>query len=349
MPLSRGSKGFLVVLVVLAVGTLAGLTFLRGSPQTTGNQPVTIEIPEGAGAGQVADLLEQRGVIASALAFRIGARLDGRAGQIRPGTYELRPGMSTGEILTLLTAAPPSAPTFRVTIPEGLTVAQTLERLASAEGSNLTEEQLRAALPSVPLPDWVPQPDTVPPEQPYEGLTPYEGLLFPDTYEFRVADEPVAVLTRLVERTEQTMAEVEPPEGLGRYQVLVLASLIEREARLSSEQPIISSVINNRLAIGMKLDIDATVLYAHASDADRVLTQDTQVASPWNTYQTAGLPPTPISGAGEGAIEAAAAPSDTSYLFYVVSDPSTGEHAFAETLEEHNQNVARYRGLQDGG
>lgn len=348
MALSRGSKGFLVVLAFLAVGTVVGLTVLSPATPQDSEAPVTVEIPEGAGAGQVADLLEERGVIGSAFAFRVGARLDGRAGQIRPGTYELRPGMSTGEILTVVTAAPPPAPTFRVTIPEGLTVAQTMERLANAEGSILTEEQLRAALPAVALPEWVPQ-EELPAGQPYEGLTPYEGLLFPDTYEFLVSDDPVAMLSRLVARTEQAMSQVEPPAGLDRYQLLVLASLIEREARLPEEQPIISSVIHNRLEIGMKLDIDATVLYANASEANRVLLKDTRLESPWNTYQTGGLPPTPIAGAGQGAINAAAAPVESNYRFYVVSDPSTGEHVFAETLEEHNQNVARYRELQGRG
>ncbi|MPZ87284.1 MAG: endolytic transglycosylase MltG [Nitriliruptorales bacterium] len=347
MALSRGSKGFLVVLLILAAGSLAGLSLLRSPPSELADQPVTVTVPEGAGAGQIAQILEERGVIKSGFAFGVGARLDGRADRIRPGTYELRPGMSTGEILTLLTAAPPPAPSFRVTIPEGLTVEQTVELLASADGSRLTEDQLRAALSAVALPEWVPR-DTLPAEQPYEGLTPYEGLLFPDTYEFLVDEDPVAVLGRLVARTEQAMAQFEPPPGLDRYRVLVLASLIEREARLPEEQEIVSSVIHNRLSVDMRLDIDATVLYANAADTDRVLISDTELDSPWNTYRTAGLPPTPISGAGQGAIAAAAAPADTPFRFYVVSDPETGEHAFAETLEEHNQNVARYRELQSG-
>jgi len=348
MALSRGSKGFLGVIIVVGVLVGGGLAVLGNGGVAASEQPVSIEIPEGVGAGAVGDLLAERGVIGSALAFKLRARFDGRADRIRPGVYSLTPGMNAGDILAALTAAPPEAPSFRVTIPEGLTVGQTLQRIADAPDSPFSVEALQTALPGVALPEWVPL-ASLPAEQPYPGLTPYEGLLFPDTYEFRQDLPAQEALARLVARTEEILNGLPPAAGeLDRYQVLVVGSLIEREARLREEQPVISSVIHNRLKDETALNIDATVLYANASTANQVLNDDLELDSPWNTYVVPGLPPTPISGAGAGALQAAAAPQATEFRYYVVSDPATGSHAFAETFAEHQNNVARYRELVGG-
>jgi len=344
--LSRSSQGFLVVLVLLGAGFAGGLLFLRsGSAAEQGGAPVTVVVPEGVGTNTVADILAEQGVVESSLGFRLAARFDDRSARIRPGTYQLTPGMDTDQILAVLSAAPPPVPTFTVTIPEGLTVAQTLDRIATAPGSTLTVDLLRGALPQTTRPAWAPPIDQLPAEQPYPGLTPYEGLLFPDTYEFRQDQDPVSVLEELVARTEEVMAGVAVPPELTPYQVLTIASLIEREARVPEEQPTISSVIHNRIANDRLLQVDATVLYANASDADRVLNEDLEVASPWNTYAESEqiLPPTPIAGAGQAAIQAAAVPQATPYLYYVVCDPAVGRHAFAETNEQHAANVARFR------
>jgi UPF0755 protein len=349
MALSRGSKGFLAVLTVIALGVAGALTFLRASPAPASSGPVLVTIPEGYGAGEVANLLEEQGIIGSALAFRVGTRFDGRASQIQPGTYQLVPGMGTGEILSILSQPQPEQPSYQVTIPEGLTVQQTLERLASADGSPLTVEALTAALPSTTLPAWVPPPESLPAESPYGEFTRYEGLLFPDTYEFFVDEDPLTILNELIARTDEIVATVPPSPLLSPYQVLTVASLIEREARLPEEQPTISSVIHNRINDGMRLDIDASVLYATGRVGENVVTSDQiEQPSPWNTYRTDGLPPTPIAGAGRSALNAAAAPAQSDFRYYVVSDPATGAHEFAVTLEEHNANVARYRALQDG-
>lgn len=344
MALSTGSKGFLIVLVVAIVTVGATLLLLGGGGSAADDgQPVVVEIPEGTGAGEVADLLADRGVIGSALLFKIMARFDDRAGQIRPGTYELEPGSSTSEILEVLSSAPPEPPTFTVVIPEGLTVEQTLQRIADAEGSPFTVEQLREALAGVAIPSWVPV-DAMP-----EGAEPFEGLLFPATYEFLVDADPQDVLSQMVAKTEEVMATITPPPDLDLYETLVMGSLIEREARLPEEQRVISAVMHNRLAAPMRLQIDATVLYALGGHKERVLYEDLEVDSPWNTYRVEGLPPTPISGAGRAAIEAAANPTDDDYLYYVVSDPQTGAHAFARTAEEHEANVAAARVAADDG
>ena len=341
----RLRKGRLMAVLLVAGLIIGGCTVavskLIGGPELA-DAPVTVVVEEGMGAGAVADLLEQRGVIRNAGVFRVQARMDDRASQIRPGSYEIEPGASYDEIITAMTQAPSEAPTFKVTIPEGLTVDQTIARIAEAEGSPYSRKQLRKAMGAVALPAWVPAdlPD---------GAHPFEGVLFPSTYEL-LTDAPAPdALGKLVEQTEVVMERNSVPPAK-RYQTLIQASLIEREARVREEQPVIASVINNRVEQGMRLQIDATVVYAKyritGEIVNSVLTADLEIDSPWNTYVVDGLPPTPISGAGESAIAAAANPDSTDYLFYVVSDRETGEHAFAETLEEHNANVARYRELR---
>lgn len=332
----RKGRLFAVLLVLGLVmgGCTAVVNSLIGGSELA-SEPVTVEVPQGVGAGGVADLLEERGVIRSARIFKIQARLDDRSSRIRPGTYEFEPGASFDEILTALTEVPEAAPSFRVTIPEGLNVEQTIERIADAENSPLRKKALRRALPKVALPAWVPS------ELP-EGAEPFEGMLFPSTYDFLLDASAEDVLTELVDQTVTVMERVGVPED-ERYETLIKASLIERETRVRSEQPMVSSVIHNRLEQGMRLQIDATVVYAKGETVNRVLTSDLQIQSPWNTYVVDGLPPTPISGAGESAIEAAANPAESDFLYYVVNDRDTGSHAFAETLEEHNRNVQSYR------
>jgi UPF0755 protein len=339
-PVRRGKlrKGRLFV-VLAVLGLIMGsctvfVNSLIGGPELA-SETVTVEVPEGVGAGGVADLLEAQGVIRSATIFKLQARMDDRASRIRPGTYQFEPGASFDEILTALTEVPEAAPTFTVTIPEGLNVDQTLDRIAQADNSPLRKRALRRALRGVALPAWVPQ-------QLPEGAVPFEGILFPSTYEFLLDATAEDVLGQLVAQTETVMDRVGvAPED--RYETLIRASLIERETRVRDEQPTVSSVIQNRIDQGMRLQIDATVVYAKGETVNRVLTSDLQIQSLWNTYVVDGLPPTPISGAGESAIQAAANPADTNFLYYVVSDRETGEHAFAETLEEHNRNVQSYR------
>lgn len=347
--MSGSSKGFLVVLVVLALLVFGGLRRLTAPAPEPSGTAITIEIPDGAGVRQVASILAEQGVISNAFLFSARARFDDRADDIRPGTYQLPPGADASAILDVLASPAPVIPVFTVTIPEGLTVGQTLARVAEAEGSPFTLEQLAAALPSVPLPPWVPV-ATIPAAQPYPGQTVYEGLLFPNTYEFRQDAAPQDVLGELVAQTGSVLDGLGLTPDQDRYQVLVIGSLIEREARLAEERPVISSVIRNRLAEGIGLQVDASVLYAAGRAGENaVRSEDLELDTPWNTYAVAGLPPTPISGAGQSSLEAAARPQDTGFFYYVVSDPATGQHAFAATLAEHNQNVARFRDLQSGG
>jgi UPF0755 protein len=345
--MTGSSKAFLVVLLLMVGGGYYAFQQWNqaGGPGTgaLADAPVEVVVPEGVGADEVGEILADAGVVRSATAFTAAARIDGRAGQIQPGTYTLDPRSTTAELLDTLTTVV-VAPTFRVTIPEGLTVAQTLQRIADAEGSPHTVESLRAALTQVALPAWVPQRELP------EAAEAFEGMLFPETYEFTAEAPPEEVLTRLVQQTDEVVTGLPATarNGLDPYQTLVLGSLIEREARLAEERPTISSVIHNRIEDGMALQIDATVVYgierATGERPDRLVNADYQFDTPWSTYVYPGLPPTPISGVGRASLEAAALPSEPDFYFYVVSDPATGAHRFSRTLDEHNQAIAEIRG-----
>lgn len=341
MTLSNSSKAFVVILVVLvaAVATVAWwLVSDSGAGTGERGEPVTFVVPQGASSGELAGELADADVVSSAWAFRLAARFDDRTSRIQAGEHELRTGMSSDEVLEALASAP-EIDTFRVTIPEGLTVEQIVPRLADASGHDTDE--LVGAFDEVTVPDWVPV-DELP-----DGAQPFEGLLFPDTYQFRDDAAPVDVVQRLVDETAEVVGGIEPPEGYTDYELLTVASIVEREARLPEERPTVASVIYNRLDEPMRLQVDATVQYAQGEHSERLLFSDLEVDSDWNTYERDGLPPTPISAPGRSAIEAAADPDDTDYLYYVVNDLETGSHAFAETQAGHEANVAEFRRLRE--
>jgi UPF0755 protein len=243
--------------------------------------------------------------------------------------------MDPNEVVAMLVVGP-VADVYRVTVIEGLKVHEILTALAEASGTPYAD--FEAALLSGDVETSLAQLPAEP------TLASWEGLLFPDTYEFASSAEPVDILQRLASTMEQRVGSIDwatlETAGMTPYDGLKIASLIESEAQLDEERPTVSSVIHNRLNMGMKLDIDATVLYALGTDDPALF--DREVDSPYNTYLVNGLPPTPISSPGRASLEAAAAPAQTDFLFYVLSDLE-GHHAFAATLEEHNANVEASR------
>ncbi len=190
------------------------------------------------------------------------------------------------------------------------------------------------------LPDWVPA------EGRPDSDVAFEGLLWPATYDFELDASPTDILQRLIDQTAQVMAEIPEDEvadaaeaGVSQYDALIIASMVEREARVPEDRPLIAAVIRNRIDDGMRLQIDATSDYAEA-------TAGSAEGSPYNTYEVDGLPPTPISGARAQALQVAMSPpQDVTYRFYVLSDACDGSHVFADTFEEHEVNVAAYRAV----
>ncbi len=357
MALSRGSRWFLVVgLVFIAMG--AGAVWWMDSnlfrSDVEAGIPVTYEVSQGQTVRSVSEDLAELGVVSSSVRFLLAAQEAGLETTLQPGVYELHTGMSNQEVIAIISEGPPPPETTWFTVQEGLDVELTLARLAAQfpydadDFRAVLDERAEAGANGdglLRLPDFVPEPAEV-----SERYEPYEGVLFPETYEVLADASPLRILQRMVDQLERTMNAV-PAEaremmverGLDEFDMMIIASLIERETRVDAERTIVSGVIVNRLAEGMRLELDATVLYALGEHRNIVLLEDLEVDSPFNTYRIDGLPPTPISGFGAASLRAAFDPADVTYRFYVLDVACDGSHVFADTLAEHNVNVAAFR------
>jgi UPF0755 protein len=327
--------GVLAVLVVVGLG--AGVWVLRQvNPAGGPGAKVAVDVAPGTSAAVVAARLDAKGVITSARIFRLYLKLTGGAGAIQAGEYELRTNLSMGEARAALRRGP-SILFQKLTIPEGLTLDQIADRVGALPGRS-RDRFLAAAKSGTVRSKWQPP-----------GNNNLEGLLFPDTYLVTDKEDEAAIVRRLVGRFDQVADEVglgSAPSDLGPYQLVVAASLVESEAKVDEDRPLIASVIENRLQKGMRLQIDATVLYALGEHKTRVLYKDLEVDSPYNTYRIDGLPPTPISATGRASLEAMLHPPKTTFVYYVLADKN-GKHAFATTPSEFEalKAEARRKGL----
>ncbi len=306
-----------------------------GPVNVIAGQDVIVDIPPGTPAKDIAAILAAQGVVRSALEFEVAVRATDSAAKLKAGSYQLKTLMDPEEVVALLVVGP-VIDVYRLTVIEGLRVKEILTRLADVSGyqyADFEDALLGGSVTSSLL-----RKDTG------SALADWEGLLFPDTYEFRRSAEPGDILQRLATTMEQRVASIDwsilEDHGLDSYDGLIMASMIEAETLLDEERPIVASVMLNRLDLGMKLDIDATVLYGQGTR--NIAEFDREFVSPYNTYLVAGLPPTPIAAPGRASLLAAASPADTPYLYYVLSD-NEGHHAFAETFEEHINNVNKAR------
>ncbi len=291
-----------------------------------------VVIPPGASLEQIATLLAEAGVLRSAPAFIVAARVRGVGGRLQSGEYLLSPTMSPLQILDRLVRG--QVLLHRVTVPEGYTAAQIADLLAMGglAGREAFLRLVREEGDSFAF-DFL------------EGRRDLEGYLFPDTYAIPRGLPPRQIVQTMLSRFEQRVTPALRREirarGATLHEVLTVASMVEREAKLAAERPIIAGVIYNRLQRGWRLEIDATVLYALGRHGGPLTAADLLVDSPYNTYRQTGLPPGPISNPGLAAIEAAARPAATPYLFYVLRPD--GSHAFSSTLQEHQRNIRRWR------
>lgn len=336
---------FLIILLLIA--SIGAFVYVSMRPVPASDQAVAFEIAEGTGTAGIADRLQEEGLIRSALLYKVYLRIENEGSSFKAGTHELFPGEDYAAITAALNqkagaASPPSeqAGSVKVTIPEGFTIKQIAERLGEA-GSwdaktvrQLTREPEKFA---DDLPAGVPD---------SEGLQyALEGYLFPDTYEFSTDATEEDVVRRLVQETGKKLQSIPDfdnllkERGLTVHELLTVASLVEREAVVDSERPLIAGVIYNRLNDPMKLQIDATVQYALGEQKERLLYSDLEIDSPYNTYKNEGLPPGPIASPSLKSIEAALRPEASDYFFYVTKKDGSGEHLFAKTFAEHEQNI----------
>jgi UPF0755 protein len=297
-----------------------------------GSGKVSVTIPKGSSAGQIADILEQRGVISSAFFFRARLAISGGGADLKPGGFELQREMSNAAAIDAISTAP-EPDVVTLTIPEGLS----REEAARVVGDGLRGDYLAASRRS----------DRLSPRS-FGGrsATSLEGFLFPATYELKRGRPVRELVDRQLEAFEQQIAGVSfryaKRKNLTVYDVLTIASMVEREAQLPRERRLVASVIYNRLSAGMHLGIDATIRFAVGNWTEPLTQSQLATDSPYNTRTNPGLPPGPIGNPGLAAIRAAARPAETDHLFYVVKPGTCGEHAFSATDAQFQQDVARY-------
>ena len=323
-------------LIFLAVIVFAGLLVFRGArswferqldPEGEPTTQVEIVVPSGATTADIGRILESEEIIPNSTFFRYYAQYEGE-GNFQAGEYTFQQNSSAGEAIEVLNLGPRPQVFTRFTVQEGLWIDEIIPLIADQLDS-VTESELRSVLASGQI---------VPRYRP-PGQTSWEGLLFPDTYEVNADDDAFQVLLKMSDEFSEVSGELaygaaETQLGYTAYDVLIVASLIEAETRVDSERPLVASVIYNRLREQIPLGIDATCIYGQA-DRRIALTvsilEDTE--SPYACRGRVGLPPTPINAPGRASLEAAIKPAESSFIYYVLTDPS-GRHTFAETDEE---------------
>ena len=319
------------ILIILMLIIPAGVFFHLNSPPR-GMQHEKFIVQHGRSLRAVAAELKKNNLIRDDNFFVLLSYLSGR-NNIRAGTYEFFP--DTGAVRVLAKLARGQVLTCRVTIPEGFNIFQIAKALSSA-GITDEEEFLRYCGNR----DFLASLSITSPSA--------EGCLFPDTYVFPEGSDPRDIITAMFRRMRHILEETGSPWAhSGTFRILILASLVEKEARLPEERVYVSSVFHNRLSRGMRLDCDPTVRYSVKKFTGRITRRDLESDSPYNTYRKKGLPPTPICSPGRASIAAALRPARSPYLYFVARND--GSHYFSKSLREHNRAVRYYQKGEKNG
>ena len=323
---------FLLIFILILGGAAAGAGYVWLTNEIAKPGPSqtvqTFEVKPGEGLISIAARLEQEGLITDASLLRVASRLEQTTGQAKVGEYEIEAGLSIAETLERLVEG--KVIQHRITVPEGLTVAQAFRVVAANE--ILTGDM----------------PEAVPPE----------GSLLPDTYFFSRGTTRQSIVEQMQKAQQDLLAELWPErqEGLplaGPYEAVILASVVEKETGLASERGQIAGLFVGRLKRGMRLQSDPTIIYGESGGEplrDRrgnrrgIRRSEIDRVTDWNTYQIDGLPKTPIANPGRDSIAAVLQPESTEYVFFVAD--GTGGHKFARTNAEHERNVAAYRAYE---
>jgi UPF0755 protein len=333
-------RRILALLALVAIGCALyaiNATFQPFHGDATGS--VRVKVPAGADAGQIGDLLAAKGVVDSSTFFVLNATVTGRRGGMRPGNYTLRKGMSNGDAIGALTKGPKVkvVPTTDVTIPEGPSIREEAPKIdkASFTGGYVPAANARATLRAV-------RKLGAP-----KGTRTAEGFMFPSTYTLLEGAPVKNLVAKQVAAFKDNFGRIDMSyakrKNLTRYDVLIIASMVEREAQLDRERPLIASVIYNRLKEGRPLGIDATIRYQTGNWQRPILQSQLDRDTPYNTRLRRGLPPTPIGNPGMKSMRAAAKPARTKYLFFVRKPGKSGAHAFSSTDAQFNRDNERYQ------
>ncbi|MBR6402809.1 MAG: endolytic transglycosylase MltG [Eubacterium sp.] len=317
------------------------------STESNPGEEVTIKIPKNSSAKEVAEILKRNGLIKFEKAFVTRLQQSEYRGKLQSGEFKLRKGMNTLEMMEILCKEDEDSKIVdQLVIPEGYTVDMIGE--ACEEEGICDKQDFINVVKSVTSSDFEYLVDVPSGANVRYAL---EGYLFPATYDISKNTTAEDVVNMMLDAFKDyytdEMNAVATEKGMNSFQVLTLASMIEREAKLESERPIIASVLNNRINSDMLLQIDSTVLYPKTNgmyDSGDPAIEDLSLDSPYNTYVYSGLPVGPICNPGLSCIKAVLNPEETDYLYYHVIDEKTGRHIFTETYEEH---VETMKGKED--
>lgn len=311
-----------IILALLAGGGVAGWVYSEFTRPGPLERDTAVVVPSGGGVKSIASILSSHDVVRNALVFEWGARFSGDAAKLRAGEFSFPAGISAREVMAILKSG--KTVQRRLTVAEGLSSSQIVAQLNGTDG-------LRGIL----------------------MVTPREGSLLPETYYFSYGDERQGIIDRM----QQDMAAVVRDLWAGRQadlplaspeEAIILASIVEKETGVAAERPRVAAVFINRLRLGMRLQSDPTVVYGITGTGEplgRSLSKaDLKAPTAYNTYVIDGLPPEPIANPGFAALKAVLHPAVSNDLYFVAD--GTGGHAFAETLEQHNRNVRKWRKIQ---
>jgi UPF0755 protein len=320
----------LVLVILLCVGGYFVYTTWLSSG---GGEAVIVRIPEGAAFDDVLDSLDAAHLLANRMTFRILAKATGGDAKIKPGTYKFQHGISNAQLLNALVEGR-STVKVRLTFPEGITIRR-IASIASQEASIDSAEIVRLAgdrefLRTIGI-----------------NAQTAEGYLMPDTYFVFWGEKPAALLKRMStlfkEFYDDEKKALAARQNLTPYEAVILASIVEGEARVDDERRVIAGLYLNRLRKGIRLEADPTLQYVVKDGPRRLLYSDLKLVSPYNTYLVTGLPPTPINNPGRASIEAVLNPAQHDYIYMVARADGSGRHTFSRTGAEHAAAVRIYR------
>ena len=335
-------KKILVILVLFVVIFASGGIYFKsrsGAYDVNEEKKVVVNIPSGSGTDSIADILSDAKLIKNKLVFKINVKMSGKASQFKAGEYQFDQSYTNGEIIDDIAAGKIYHSGPKVTVKEGATSIEIIDELVKKNlGTKENYEKL------------INNPDEF--RDKYEflkdkNIKSLEGFLYPSTYFCTEGESEREVISRMLNKFDEMYKykikpEMDKHKDLNFYDVMKMASIIEKEAVVDKDRPLISSVFYNRLAKDMPLQSDATIQYAFKERKKVVTYEDLKIESPYNSYKYKGLPPTPIANPSWKSIEAAINPAKTDYLYFVAKTDG-GENNYAKTYEEHLKNEKRYK------
>lgn len=342
----------IVISSVYALITFAYNEYLK-PVDARSEELIDVEIPSGSSLSKISEILYEKGLIRNKTVFKLFVDLSDNTSKLRAGKYKLSPSMSMAQIMDELLSNNAAVPTVKITIIEGWDIRRMAKYLVEEKGFDFTEEEFINAARVENFTEYVFLQEI--PEERRNGdgdIIPLEGYLFPDTYIVYEDAKPEDIMRKMLDQFEKVFDDAmkQRAEELGMTidEVVTLASIIQREARKTEEFPKISAVFHNRLNKGMNLESCATVQYIINENRWTLTEEEMRIDSPYNTYINSGLPIGPISSPGRLALTSALNPykefmdPNRPYLYFVLKNPDTGEHAFNYSYQEHLRDKAKY-------